>query len=231
MKKNYFEVNLCNDELKEFRVICNYTPLLGIREKVTGRVISVKCPHETCITNYGLTCEKECKFVSEEAETPRICTADTIQHALLGIPGCADVMQNIQKFDMRIYIHVYYLTSEDIKFPTEEEVPDVKETHEVWILSEPQKIIRQDYEITDFKTRYHKDLNGIKHQILVGCKIKRVSNIDNISYFIDNIIPNLPKQKAEKFYELLKKFSYRTFMNSMDDEFMDKIQEIRKSPD
>lgn len=66
MKKNYFEVNLCNDELKEFRVICNYTPLLGIREKVTGRVISVKCPHETCITNYGLTCEKECKFVSEE---------------------------------------------------------------------------------------------------------------------------------------------------------------------
>lgn len=83
------------------------------------------------------------KFVSEEAETPRICTADTIQHALLGIPGCADVMQNIQKFDMRIYIHVYYLTSEDIKFPTEEEVPDVKETHEVWILSEPQKIIRQ----------------------------------------------------------------------------------------
>lgn len=67
------------------------------------------------------------KFVSEEAETPRICTADTIQHALLGIPGCADVMQNIQKFDMRIYIHVYYLTSEDIKFPTEEEVPDVKE--------------------------------------------------------------------------------------------------------
>ena len=82
------------------------------------------------------------KFVSEEAETPRICTADTIQHALLGIPGCADVMQNIQKFDMRIYIHVYYLTSEDIKFPTEEEVPDVKETHEVWILSEPQKIIR-----------------------------------------------------------------------------------------
>ena len=136
------------------------------------------------------------KFVSEEAETPRICTADTIQHALLGIPGCADVMQNIQKFDMRIYIHVYYLTSEDIKFPTEEEVPD-----------------------------------GIKHQILVGCKIKRVSNIDNISYFIDNIIPNLPKQKAEKFYELLKKFSYRTFMNSMDDEFMDKIQEIRKSPD
>ena len=42
MKKNYFEVNLCNDELKEFRVICNYTPLLGIREKVTGRVISVK---------------------------------------------------------------------------------------------------------------------------------------------------------------------------------------------
>ena len=57
MKKNYFEVNLCNDELKEFRVICNYTPLLGIREKVTGRVISVKCPHETCITNYGLTCE------------------------------------------------------------------------------------------------------------------------------------------------------------------------------
>lgn len=106
------------------------------------------------------------KFVSEEAETPRICTADTIQHALLGIPGCADVMQNIQKFDMRIYIHVYYLTSEDIKFPTEEEVPDVKETHEVWILSEPQKIIRQDYEITDFKTSYHKDLNGIKHQIL-----------------------------------------------------------------
>lgn len=171
------------------------------------------------------------KFVSEEAETPRICTADTIQHALLGIPRCADVMQNIQKFDMRIYIHVYYLTSEDIKFPTEEEVPDVKETHEVWILSEPQKIIWQDYEITDFKTSYHKDLNGIKHQILVGCKIKRVSNIDNISYFIDNIIPNLPKQKAEKFYELLKKFSYRTFMNSMDDEFMDKIQEIRKSPD
>ena len=54
---------------------------------------------------------------------------------------------------------------------------------------------------------------------------------DNISYCIDNIIPNLPKQKAEKFYELLKKFSYRTFMNSMDDEFMDKIQEIRKSPD
>ena len=35
------------------------------------------------------------KFVSEEAETPRICTADTIQHALLGIPGCADVMQNL----------------------------------------------------------------------------------------------------------------------------------------
>ena len=106
------------------------------------------------------------KFVSEEAETPRICTADTIQHALLGIPGCADVMQNIQKFDMRIYIHVYYLTSEDIKFPTEEEVPDVKETHEVWILSEPQKIIRQDYEITDFKTRYHKDYWVLNRKLL-----------------------------------------------------------------
>mgnify|MGYP004548865671 CR=1 FL=1 len=66
MKKNYFEVNLCNDELKEFRVICNYTPLIGIREKVTGKTINVKCPHEACITNYGLTCEKECKIVSEE---------------------------------------------------------------------------------------------------------------------------------------------------------------------
>ena len=67
-------------------------------------------------------------------------------------------------------------------------------------------------------------MNGIKHQILVGCKIKRVHNIDNISYFIDNIIPNLPKQKAEKFYELLKKFSYRTFMNSMDDELWTKYK-------
>ena len=60
------------------------------------------------------------KFVSEEAETPRICTADTIQHALLGIPGCADVMQNIKNFDIRIYLQVYYLLIDALQFPTEE---------------------------------------------------------------------------------------------------------------
>lgn len=66
MKRNYFEVQLCNDDIKKYRVICTYTPVLGIREKVTNKLISIRCSHELCNINYGLTCEEDCYWVKEE---------------------------------------------------------------------------------------------------------------------------------------------------------------------
>ncbi len=56
MKKKYYEVKLVNDETKKFKVICDFT-LLGIREIITNKMISMECPHIACINNYGLTCE------------------------------------------------------------------------------------------------------------------------------------------------------------------------------
>lgn len=66
MKKEYFEVNLCNDDTNEYRVICTYSPIIGISEKVTNRLICVKCSHELCYMNNGLHCEEEYYCVDEE---------------------------------------------------------------------------------------------------------------------------------------------------------------------
>ncbi len=56
MEKKYYEIKLSNDETRKFRVICDFT-LLGIREIITNRIIAMKCSHDACINNYGLTCE------------------------------------------------------------------------------------------------------------------------------------------------------------------------------
>lgn len=74
--KKYYEINLSNDETKKFRVICDFT-ILGIREIITNRMIAMKCTHDACLNNYGLTCENSfIEVTKEDAENYKknICT-------------------------------------------------------------------------------------------------------------------------------------------------------------
>lgn len=73
--------------------------------------------------------------ISEDDSTPRICVADTVQRALMAMPGTGKIIKIMQKYKVPVIIHAYYLEQDwkSIRRPRKNEVPDVELTGECWI--------------------------------------------------------------------------------------------------
>ena len=68
MKDKYFKVNLHNDELKQFNVVC-YHPMLSssLRDMILDRPIFERCDDDLCIINCGLTYDNKEEISKEIA--------------------------------------------------------------------------------------------------------------------------------------------------------------------
>lgn len=100
--------------------------------------------------------------ISEDDCTPRICVADTVQRALMAMPGTGKIIRIMQKYNIPVVIHAYYLEQDwkAIRRPRESEVPDVGLTGEYWMLKPPIHVTRRDYLVTNPSIESIKDLNG-----------------------------------------------------------------------
>lgn len=119
--------------------------------------------------------------INEDAVTPRICVSKSIKDALRAMPGTGQVIRGIRKWKIPAIIHAYYLSGDKKRIyrPTKSQVPDVEVTGEIWMLEKPDKIFRRDYLITDELLVPVTDINGIFHEILLECTLKRVRNQSN----------------------------------------------------
>ena len=63
--------------------------------------------------------------ISEDDSTPRICVADTVQRALMAMPGTGKVIKIMQKYKVPVIIHAYYLEQDwkSIRRPRKNEAP------------------------------------------------------------------------------------------------------------
>ena len=77
--------------------------------------------------------------MEEDSVTKRICASSTILGALRGIPCGGEVLYQMQRLEIPLLIHAYYMEGKYIA-PTEQQVPDRCVTDEVWFLKTPEKI-------------------------------------------------------------------------------------------
>ena len=132
---------------------------------------------------------------------------------------------------MPIIIHVYYLTI-DKKYvykPSKEEVPDVEWTGELWLLKEPDEVIRRDYLITDEFVYHTRNQYGKDYDKFIGCDIKPCRFTDNYANFIRGLSENLSDNLDEDTLQIMKEHtSFRSLMQNMDMEFLEQLKEAIK---
>lgn len=115
---------------------------------------------------------------AEDNRTKRICVAPTILRALQAIPQSALVLQYMQRLELPLVIHVYYLTGIFYK-PSVEEVPDAPLTQEHWLLQEPESVLRKDYEVMHFSSVEVMDQNHATFDVVTSVHLKPCRFMDN----------------------------------------------------
>ena len=166
--------------------------------------------------------------VSEDDSVPRICVADTVQRALMAMPGTGKVIRVMQKYNIPVIIHVYYLEQDRkaIRHPRKNQVPDVELTGECWMLKPPLSVTRRDYLIKNPTIESITDLNGIETEVLCGCMLKPVKFQSNFQNFLDSL-PLTKYVGAPNKKSLNKVASFRTFMLNMDEEFYQMVTDAQ----
>ena len=166
--------------------------------------------------------------ISEDDSTPRICVADTVQRALMAMPGTGKIIKIMQKYKVPVIIHAYYLEQDwkSIRRPRKNEVPDVELTGECWMLKPPISVMRRDYLVKNPVIESTKDLNGTDMEALYGCMLKPVTFQSNFQNFLDSL--TLTKYVgAPDVMDLKKAASSRTFMMNMDEELYQMVTDAQ----
>ena len=165
---------------------------------------------------------------SEDDKTPRICVAETVQRALMAMPGSGKVIKTMQKYNIPIIIHAYYLEQDwkAIRRPRKSEVPDVELTGECWMLKPPISVMRRDYLVRNPAIASVKDVNGTEVEVLCGCTLKPVKSQSNYQNFL-NSLPLTKYVGTPNEKKLKKAASFRTLMQNLDEEFYRKITDAQ----
>ena len=159
----------------------------------------------------------------EDNTIPRICVAKNVLDALHAMPRTADVILQMQKFKMPVIIHAYYLKQDlsQVIHPTRALVPDVDQTHELWMLKEPLSMSRCDFLIEDPIIFPVKDQNGKQSNYLFNCRLKQAKFQSNT----ENFLKSLGKEDAELAEKL---HSITPFRKLILEESLEKIVEETK---
>ena len=166
--------------------------------------------------------------VKEDDTVPRICVSDTVQRALMAMPGTGKIIKNMQKYKVPVIIHAYYLEQDrkSIRRPRKSEVPDVELTGECWMLKPPISVIRRDYLVKNPAIESIQDLNGTDMEALCGCTLKPVKFQSNFQNFLDSL-PLTKYAGAPDVKDLKKAASFRTFMQNMDEELYQMVTDAQ----
>ena len=154
----------------------------------------------------------------EDSVTPRICVAKTVEGALRAMPQTGKIIANMRSIGLPVVIHAYYLSADarNVYLPTEDEVPDVKNTGELWLLESPEKVMRRDYLITDEFIHKTKDQNGRDYEQFIGCNLKQIKFQDNFENLV-KILSDSNEALDQEAVQIMKdKVSFRTLMQNMD---------------
>ena len=122
------------------------------------------------------------KNATEDNTIPRICVAPSIMEALNAIPCSGDVIRNMQKLDLPVILHAYYMHSDEFQKPTKELVPDVELTNEHWLCTEPERVLRKDFLLCDPILRVCTDVNGKCVTGIFGGTVKPTKYQDNTDH-------------------------------------------------
>lgn len=158
--------------------------------------------------------------MNEDYTIPRICVAPDIRSALNAIPWCGQVMEYMRKLNLPVIIHVYYLyggkqmDNEEVQ----KYVPDAVYTKEFWLTSVPERVNRIDYEVTDFDVHKVKDVFGKEVWDISNIQLSRCKYQSNIENFIRAFCR---KGEEKVLRSLFHKYTYRTVMADMGEEFYD----------
>lgn len=145
------------------------------------------------------------RIQGEDDITKRICVAENVVSALRAIPEAGYAIRGMQLLHMPVVIHAYYLTGDAI-VPTLKQLPDQKRTGEKWMLEKPKNVYHACYLLESPLLLEHTDLFGVTQPYLVGCKLKRVKNLDNREILFERF--------ANKT-EILAKYSFRTIASAL----------------
>lgn len=157
---------------------------------------------------------------NEDYTIPRICVAPNIRSALNSIPQCGQVMEYMRKLNLPVIIHVYYLyggkqvDNKDVQ----KHVPDAGYTKEFWLTSVPDRVNRIDYEVTDFDVCKAKNVFGEEVWDVSNVQLSRHRYQSNIENFIHSFCR---EGEEEALRSLFHKYTYRTVMADMGEEFFD----------
>ena len=132
---------------------------------------------------------------------------------------------------MPIIIHAYYLTI-DKKYvykPSKEDVPDAEWTGELWLLKEPDKIVRRDYLITDEFIYHTRNQYGKDYDKFIGCDITPCKFTDNDMNFVRSLSESPSDNLDENVLQIMKeRTSFRSLMQNLDEEFLEQLKEAIK---
>ena len=155
----------------------------------------------------------------EDDKISRICVSDSVLHSLNAMVDAGKVLMLMQRLNLPLIIHVYYMDSNDA-WDTDvvsKYVPDAKEHNEKWLLSAPKGVHRIDYLIEDPYMAYV----GEKHVAILGVSLKRIQFADNIANLANKFGAN-----TQKLRDLVKDFGYAEMLCNIGPELI-KLQEER----
>ena len=169
--------------------------------------------------------------IAEDSTTPRVCVTSSINNALAAMPGTGKVIKSMRMARVPVIIHTYYLSIDEkyVYKPSKEEVPDVEWTGELWLLKEPDKVIRRDYLITDEFIYHTRNQYGKDYDKFIGCDISLCKFTDNYVNFVKNLSENSLGNPDENVLQIMKEHtSFRSLMQNLDEEFLEQLKEAIK---
>lgn len=140
----------------------------------------------------------------EDDTIPRICVTKHVEDALRAMPGTADVILGMQKQDLPLVIHAYYLTQDPtlVIHPRKCLVPDVDITKELWMLEKPIRVNRVDYLIEHPLILPVIDQCGSKRNALLGCRIRQTKFQNNTENLLKSFGMDNAKDASSKIREI-----------------------------
>lgn len=168
---------------------------------------------------------------SEDSTTPRICVANSVNHALTAMPRTGKAIKSMRMVGIPVIIHAYYLSIDEkyVYRPSKEEVPDAEWTGELWLLKEPDKVIRRDYLISDEFIYHTRNQYDQEYEKFIGCDITPCKFADNYVNFIRSLSGNPSNNLNEDTLHIMKEHvSFRSLVQNLDEEFLEQLKEAVK---
>lgn len=142
----------------------------------------------------------------EDNKIPRICVSKNLIGAIRGMPQGADTVLAMEKLKIPIIIHAYYLTSNNVvsseNLLKRKLVPDVLNTHEMWITTTPTSIYRVDYKVENADIIDVECVDGVKRKYLLNANFKRVKYQDNWEIFAKRLKINNNSEAMQRLSEI-----------------------------